>query len=174
MPAVLADPTIVERKVIARSHSIGYIIRLSTTSKAGIGYRGARGHVVGFKQDPTLLLKILPSPEVASSPYYRFLGEADPTEEIPRKFCTVRRGKVLKALEWLKDNNEPYCDVKINYELLHTWPDGAVPPKLIENAIRTEPGLSDRRESYSIDRETMGGDFIDPDVPGDVFENEMD
>ncbi|KAN0074376.1 hypothetical protein V8E54_008313, partial [Elaphomyces granulatus] len=156
MPAVLADLTIVEKNVIARSHLIGYIIRLSTTSKAGVSYRGARGHIIAFKQDPTLLLKILPSPEV--EPHHNITvswdGGAEPTDENLRKFCTVRRKKVLDALEWLKENNELYRDVKINYELLRTWPDDAVPPQLIRNAVRTEPGLSDHREGYSVDRET--------------------
>jgi hypothetical protein len=64
MPAVLADLTIVERNVVARSHLIGYIIRLSMTLKVGFSCRGARGHIVAFKQDPILLLKILPSPEI--------------------------------------------------------------------------------------------------------------
>jgi hypothetical protein len=180
MPAILADLTIVERNVIARSHLIGYIIRLSTTSKVGSSYRGARGHIVAFKQDPTLLLKILPSPEV--EPHYNITvswdGGAEPTDENLRKFCTVRRERVLKALEWLKENNELYRDVKINYELLRTWPDDAVPPQLIQNAVRTEPGLSDHREGYSVDRETMHNNmqtnFLDPDGPDDVFENEMD
>ena len=123
MPAVLADLTIVEKNVIARSHLIGYIIRLSTTSKAGVSYRGARGHIIAFKQDPTLLLKILPSPEV--EPHHNITvswdGGAEPTDENLRKFCTVRRKKVLNALEWLKENNELYRDVKINYELLRTF-----------------------------------------------------
>ena len=180
MPAVLANLTIVEKNVIARSHLIGYIIRLSTTSKAGVSYRGARGHIIAFKQDPTLLLKILPSPEV--EPHHNITvswdGGAEPTDENLRKFCTVRRKKVLNALEWLKENNELYRDVKINYELLRTWPDDAVPPQLIRNAVRTEPGLSDHREGYSVDRETMHNNmqsnFLDPDGPDDVFENEMD
>ncbi|KAN0080787.1 hypothetical protein V8E54_003991 [Elaphomyces granulatus] len=122
MPAVLADLTIVEKNVIARSHLIG-------------------GHIIAFKQDPTLLLKILPSPEV--EPHHNITvswdGGAEPTDENLRKFCTVRRKKVLNALEWLKENNELYRDVKINYELLSTWPDDAVPPQLIRNAVRTEP-----------------------------------
>ena len=166
--------------MIARSHLIGYIIRLSTTSKAGFGYRGARGHIVAFKQDPTLLLKILPSPEI--KPHHNITvswdGGADPIDENLHKFCTVKREKVLKALEWLKENNELYRDVKINYELLRTWPDDAVPRELIQNAVRTEPGLSGHREGYSVDRETLHSntqyDFHDPDEPDEVFENEMD
>jgi hypothetical protein len=123
--------------------------------------------------------RTLPSPEV--KPHHNTVswdGGAEPTEENLRKFCTIRREKVLKALEWLKENNELYRDVKINYKLLHAWPDDAVPPELIQNAVRTEPGLSDHREGYSVDRETshnnMQYDFLNPNGPDEVFENEMD
>jgi len=54
----------------------------------------------------------------------------------------------------------------------------AAPPELIQNAVRTEPGLSDHREGYSVDRETLHSnmqyDFHDPDGPDEVFGNEMD
>jgi len=50
--SVLADLTIVERNVIARSHLIGYIISRRRQKLVLYSYHGARGHVVAFKQDP--------------------------------------------------------------------------------------------------------------------------
>lgn len=50
------DLTLVERQVIARSHFVGYVVRLSAGTNADISYHGARGHIVAFKQDPSELL----------------------------------------------------------------------------------------------------------------------
>jgi hypothetical protein len=187
--------------LIARSHLIGYIIRLSTTSKAGFEFttrpqpkrhksmtdgssisayyiaclnQVLTGPYCCFQTGPPCAWT---SPEV--EPHHNITvswdGGPEPTDENLREFCTVRREKVLNALEWLKENNELYRDVKINDELLRTWPDDAVPPQLIQNAVRTEAGLLDHREGYSETMyKNMQSNFLDPDGPDEVFENEID
>jgi hypothetical protein len=66
-PTVFDELTLIERQVIARCHLVGYVVRLSRDTKAEISYSGSRGHIVAFKQDPSELLSILPSPDLRLS-----------------------------------------------------------------------------------------------------------
>jgi uncharacterized protein DUF6570 len=95
-PSVFDDLTLVERQVIARCHLVGYVIRLSRGTNAGNGYRGARGHIIAFKQDPSELLSILPSPDLRLSNVITVSwdGAAEPSRENLRKFCAIRKQKV--------------------------------------------------------------------------------
>jgi hypothetical protein len=93
------DLTLVERQVIARCHLIEYIVRLSAGTNADISYRGARGHIVAFKQDPTELLTILTSPDLCLSSIIKVSwdGAARLSHNNLRKFCAIRK-KVALAL----------------------------------------------------------------------------
>jgi hypothetical protein len=171
-PSVFDDLTLVERQVIARSHLVGYIVRLSAGTNADISYRGARGHIVAFKQDPSELLNILPSPDLQLSSIITVSwdGAAEPSRENLRKFCAIRKRKVAQALYWLCRHNPLWRDqVTVNEDLLQSWPDEFIPDDLLENVVRTEPGLSDNREGYAMDREEMAQADSD-----EVFENDLD
>jgi hypothetical protein len=171
-PSVFDDLTLVERQVIARCHLVGYIVRLSAGTNADISYRGARGHIVAFKQDPTDLLTILPSPDLRLSSIITVSwdGAARPSQDNLRKFCAIRKKKVAQALYWLCRNNPLWRDhVTVNEDLLQSWPEEFIPDDLLENAVPTEPGLSDNREGYAMDREEMTQGDSD-----EVFENDLD
>ncbi|KAH7378937.1 hypothetical protein BKA64DRAFT_765884 [Cadophora sp. MPI-SDFR-AT-0126] len=60
-PAALRDLNTVEECFIARAHVIGAFLKLTSGAHKGIGYRGARGHYVAVKQDPSNILTILPT-----------------------------------------------------------------------------------------------------------------
>jgi uncharacterized protein DUF6570/helitron helicase-like protein len=171
-PSVFDDLTLVERQVIARCHLVGYIIRLSGGTNADVSYRGARGHIVAFKQDPSELLSILPSPDLRLSSVITVSwdGAVEPSRENLRKFCAIRKRKVAQALYWLCRHNPLWRDhVTVNEELLQSWPEEFIPDDLLENAVRTEPGLSDNREGYAMDRnEILQGDS------DEMFENDVD
>ena len=125
-PTVFDELTLVERQVIARCHLVGYIVRLSRDTKAEISYSGSRGHIVAFKQDPSELLSILPSPDLRLSSIITVSwdGAAEPSQENLRKFCVIRKRKVAQALYWLCRNNPLWRDhVTVNEELLQSWPD---------------------------------------------------
>ena len=74
-PEALKNLNTVEEPFIARAHVVGIFLKLTSGAKRGISYRGSRGHSVAVRQDPSELLKILPSCKVAR-PYddYRQLG----------------------------------------------------------------------------------------------------
>jgi hypothetical protein len=167
---VFDDLTLVERQVIARSHLVGYIICLSAGTSADISYRGDRGHIVAFKQDPSDLLTILPSPDLRLSNIIMSLdGAARPSEGNLRKFYVIRKKKVARALYWLCHNNPLWRQVTVNEDLLQSWPEEFIPDDLLQNAVPTEPGLSDNREGYAMDRDEMTEDRSD-----EVFENDLD
>jgi hypothetical protein len=99
-PTVFDELTLVERQVIARCHLVGYVVRLSRDTKAEISYSGSRDHIVAFKQDPSELLSILPSPDLRLSSIITVSwdGAAEPSQENLRKFCAIRKKKVAQAL----------------------------------------------------------------------------
>jgi hypothetical protein len=118
------------------------------------------------------LLSILPSPDLRLSNVITVSwdGAAEPSRENLRKFCAIRKQKVAQALYWLCRHNPLWRDhVTVNEELLQSWPEEFIPEDLLENAIRTEPGLSDNREGYAMDREEIAQDDSD-----EVFENDLD
>jgi len=57
----------------------------------------------------------------------------------------------------------------VNEDLLQSWPEEFIPDDLLENAVLTEPGLSDNREGYAMDREEMTQGDSD-----EVFETDLD
>lgn len=60
-PDALRDLNTVEERFIARAHVIGAFLKLASSARKGISYRGARGHYVAVKQDPSNILSILPT-----------------------------------------------------------------------------------------------------------------
>ena len=96
-------------------------------------------------------------------------GAARPSQENLRKFCLIRKKKVAQALYWLCRNNPLWRDqVTVNEDLLQSWPEEFIPDDLLDNAVPTEPGLSDNCEGYAMDREETQGD------DDEVFENDLD
>jgi hypothetical protein len=74
-------------------------LKLTSSAKRGIGYRGSRGHCVAIKQDLSELLRILPARGLQD--YTTITVSWDrgtpPSENLAR-FCAVDKAKVLYAL----------------------------------------------------------------------------
>jgi hypothetical protein len=77
-PAALRDLNTVEERFIARAHVIGAFLKLTSSAQKGISYRGARGHYVAVKQDPSNILSILPIKRLQDHTTIE-LGEGDST-----------------------------------------------------------------------------------------------
>jgi hypothetical protein len=155
-PDCLRDLTMIEQFFISRAHLIGYVLRLSQKGKPGISYRSAAVHIMAFKQDPSELLRILPSVELDPHQFVTVSWEGGkrPLKASLLRFCQVRNSRVLAALQWLCANNPIYKDVTINTSLLDTWSDEPfIPPSLLDDAAVTGPGLSDNRDGYARDTE---------------------
>jgi hypothetical protein len=155
-PDVLKGLTLVEEFFISQAHLIGYILQLDVKSRPGISYRSVAGHIMAFKQDPSKLLKILPSSELAPHDFITvsWEGQKKPTRENLMRFCQVQKARVLNSLIWLCKHNPLYANVDINTDLLNTWSDEPfIPQGLQDNSIETEPGLVNDRSGYLQDLE---------------------
>jgi hypothetical protein len=99
-PPALRDINTVEERFTARAHVIGAFLKLTSGAQKGISYRGARGHYVAVKQDPSNILSILPIKRLQDHTTITVSWEKEtpPSEENLARFCSVNKNKVLQAL----------------------------------------------------------------------------
>jgi hypothetical protein len=170
-PDVLKGLNTVEERFIARAHVIGAFLKLTSGAQKGISYRGGRGHYVAVKQDPSNLLMILPTRKLLAHTTITVSWEHNtpPSEENLARFCSVDKSKVLHALLWLCANNPVYKSVKIDYELLDSWPDNHIPQEIRDAFLTLRlgdttvgPTVTDEREGYATQ------------LQNGRFENELD
>jgi hypothetical protein len=110
----------VEEAFIVRAHIIGIFLKLISGAKGGISYRGSRGYSVTVRQDPSELLKILPSIRLRDHTTITVSWDrgTPPSEENLVRFCSIDKVKVVNALLWLCTNNPDYKSVVIDYSIL--------------------------------------------------------
>lgn len=98
---------------------------------------GVRGHFIIFPSYPERVSRLLPAliDKIVSYVCVLFVGSSRPTQEWLKKKAKpllVRREKVHRALEWLKENNSLYKDIEINYDILNHFPSEFVPPVCVD------------------------------------------
>jgi len=170
-PAVLKNLNTVEEAFIARAHVIGMFLKLTSGAQRGISYRGSRGHCVAVRQDPSQLLRILPARRLQDHTTITVSWDrgTPPSDENLARFCSVDKGKVLRALLWLCSNNPVYRSVSIDYSVLDSWPDIHIPQEIRDAFIAlgsetafTQAPVTDEREGYATS------------LQGGLFENDLD
>jgi len=170
-PEVLKNLNAVEEAFIARAHVVGIFLKLTSGAKKGISYRGSRGHSVAVRQDPSQLLKILPTRRLQDHTTITVSWDraSPPSEENLARFCSICKAKVLNALLWLCVNNPVYKPVVIDYSVLNSWPDHHIPQEIRDAFITLDSEsapqdtiLEDEREGYATSLENG------------LFENELD
>ncbi|KAL5312917.1 hypothetical protein ACEPPN_019343 [Leptodophora sp. 'Broadleaf-Isolate-01'] len=89
-PVALRGLNTVEECFIARAHVIGAFLKLTSGAQKGISYRGARGHYVAVKQDPSNILSILPTKRLQDHTTITVSWEKEtpPSEENLARFCS--------------------------------------------------------------------------------------
>jgi hypothetical protein len=170
-PAVLKDLNTVEEAFIARAHVLGVFLKLTSGAKRGMSYRGSRGHSVAVRQDPSGLLKILPTRRLRDHTTITVSWDrgTPPSEENLARFCSVNKAKVSNALLWLCANNPVYRSVTIDYSVLDSWPDHHIPQEIRDAFIAlgseagsTQAPVTDEREGYATS------------LQDGLFENDLD
>jgi hypothetical protein len=170
-PEVLRNLNAVEEAFIARAHVVGIFLKLTSGAKKGISYRGSRGHSVAVRQDPSELLKILPTRRLQDHTSITVSWDrgTPPSEENLARFCSVDKAKVVNALLWLCSNSPVYKSVIIDYHVLDTWPDHHIPQDIRDAFIAlgaergsTDAPIEDERDGYAAS------------LRGGLFENELD
>jgi hypothetical protein len=170
-PEVLKDLNTVEEAFIARAHVLGVFLKLTSGAKRGMSYRGSRGHSVAVRQDPSGLLKILPTRRLRDHTTITVSWDrgTPPSEENLARFCSVNKAKVSNALLWLWANNPVYRSVTIDYFVLDSWPDDHIPQEIRDAFIAldseagsTQAPVTDEREGYAMS------------LQDGLFENDLD
>ena len=170
-PEALKNLNTVEEAFIARAHVIGIFLKLTSGAKGGVSYRGSRGHSVAVRQDPSELLKILPTARLRDHTTITVSWDrgTPPSEENLARFCSVDKAKVVNALLWLCAHNPGYKSVVVDYSVLDSWSDHHIPQEIRDAFITlgSEPGstdtpVEDEREGYATSLRDR------------LFENELD
>lgn len=133
VPSELQSLTYAEELVIARAHTTKCWARITSGSSSGpLAQRAAHGNVCVHPHEISKLATVLPRPMSTLYDEIVVIFVSDNQEATSNIFertpLLVRRGHILRALEWLKRNNPLYSDITIDYEALKEYPaDGRVP-----------------------------------------------
>lgn len=152
-PSVLDDLTPAEECLIARSHPLGVTLKLRPGGRSSpINYRALRSHFIVIPQDPGPLLDILPSPELRLHNLIRvfWLGQHRPLHSDLGPFLSVRKSKVLAALEYLLHHNHLYRSVTINHAMIDHWSDDFIPTELRDSIVFLDESDHHEREGYTV------------------------
>ena len=129
VPPQLSQLTYAEELVIARAHATKCWTKLngSSRSKGQTAQRSASGNVCIHPHEITRIATHLPRPINAlyDEIIVIFVSEGRPaTEDMFKKTpLIVRRGYILRVLQWLKQHNPLYSDVEIDLAALAEYPD---------------------------------------------------
>ncbi|KAJ7122514.1 hypothetical protein C8R43DRAFT_899918, partial [Mycena crocata] len=128
MPDELLGLTYVEELVIARAHTTKCWIKLNAgSSSRTLRQRAASGNVCIHPHEITTLGNTLPRPMSALYDEVVVIFVSNDQEATAESFkhtpLLVRRGRILKALKWLKENNPLYHDIIIDFAALAEYPD---------------------------------------------------
>ncbi|KAJ6522570.1 hypothetical protein B0H19DRAFT_872834, partial [Mycena capillaripes] len=140
--------------MIARCRAKCWIIQLKEEGdySTPITQRGVRGHIIVYPQRPSDIAKVLPPSidEIVTPICVIFVGSNPPTQEWLQKKAkplTVRKEKVMAALNWLKTHNPLYKDVEINQHVFDGQPNEAILPFHVQH-ILPSTGVASATSSY--------------------------
>jgi hypothetical protein len=170
-PEVLKDLNTVEEAFIARAHVLGVFLKLTSGAKRGMSYRGSRGHSVAVRQDPSRLLKILPTRRLRDHITITVSWDrgTPPSEENLVRFCSVNKARVSNALLWLCANNPVYRSVTIDYSVLDSWPEHHIPQEIRDTFIALGSKAGSKKSPVMDEREGYATSLQDG-----LFENDLD
>jgi hypothetical protein len=142
-PHELQFLTLPERMLVAKFFPAAYIIKLYPKKKGARFwdkcqmYSGLRGNVSTYRLDQSQITSMIDGSAMphttdilAATIGITFVGPRNlPDRGLPDMF-KVRRARVKKALEWLKDNNPLFKDITISTSRLAQIPEDGVPYEL--------------------------------------------
>ncbi|KAI1782008.1 hypothetical protein LXA43DRAFT_907044, partial [Ganoderma leucocontextum] len=153
VPLELRELTFIEEQIVALSRAKCCIIHMkqdgepasnldSEGSRRPNAQRGFKGHIVIYPQRPGEVAQALPPPlaDLVTPVCVIFVGSNAPSLDWLRKKAKpliVRREKIRAALQWLKDHNVLYKDIRIDDDHLNTLPDDDILPVHIEHVLPT-------------------------------------
>jgi hypothetical protein len=130
VPAELQGLTIPEEKLISLYRHNSCIIKLhspfhsTTTAQAAL-----KGNCISFLQNVPNIVNSLPLTldDLCDTLKVIFVGARPPERIHLRKILTVRKKKIIQALQWLKKHNVLYRNIDINLKNIDQLPEDDVP-----------------------------------------------
>ncbi|CAF3928659.1 unnamed protein product [Rotaria sordida] len=150
VPAELQGLTIPEQKLISLYRHNSCVIKLqspfhsTTTSQTAL-----KGNCITFIQNIPNIVNSLPLKlnDLCDTLKVIFVGSRPPERIHLRKILTVRKKKIIQALQWLKKYNILYQSIEINLENIAQLPEDDVPESIMstmEQKISDEDIQSER------------------------------
>lgn len=130
IPVELQGLTIPEQKLISLYRHNSCIIKLhspfhsTTTAQAAL-----KGNCISFLQNVPNIVESLPLTldDLCDSLKVIFIGSRPPNRIHLRKVLTVRKKRIIEALQWLKKHNLLYQKININIQNINQLPEDDVP-----------------------------------------------
>lgn len=134
VPAELQDLTIPEEKLVSLYRHNSCVIKLhspfhsATTSQAAL-----KGNCITFLQNIPNIVTSLPLAldDLCDTIKVIFVGSRPPERIHLKKILTVRKKKVVGALNWLKRYNILYQNIQINMNTIAQLPEDDVPESIM-------------------------------------------
>ncbi|CAF5147421.1 unnamed protein product, partial [Rotaria sp. Silwood1] len=147
VPAELQDLTIPEEKLISLYRHNSCVIKLhspfhsTTTAQTAL-----KGNCITFLQNVPDIVNSLPLQleDLCDTLKVIFVGAHPPQRIQLKKVLTVRKKKIIKALQWLKKYNVLYQHIDINLKNIDALPEDNVPECIMSTM---EQKLSDEEVS---------------------------
>ncbi|CAF4251337.1 unnamed protein product [Rotaria socialis] len=134
VPKELQGLTIPEQRLIAVYRHNSCIVKLrSSFHSTATAQSAIKGNCISFPQDVVNIATTLPLAldDLCDSLKIIFVGCRTPERNQLKNILTVRKNKVLGALQWLKQNNPLYRSIVINRSIIDKLPDDDVPECLL-------------------------------------------
>ncbi|KAJ7330931.1 hypothetical protein DFH08DRAFT_635302, partial [Mycena albidolilacea] len=127
IPPELSSLTYTEELVIARAHTTKCWVKINAGSGPPILHqRSASGNVWIHPHEISTLATVLPRPMFTLYDEIAIIFVSDDHEATADMFkrtpFLVRRGHILRALNWLKENNPLYRNIEIDLIALAEYP----------------------------------------------------
>lgn len=130
VPNQLQNLTIPEQRLIALYRHNSCIVKLhSSFHSTSTAQSALKGNCISFPQDVINIATTLPLEldDLCDSLKIIFVGCRTPPRHQLKNILTVRKRKVLEALQWLNQNNPLYRYVTINQSSINKLPEDDIP-----------------------------------------------
>lgn len=150
IPTELQGLTIPEEKLISLYRHNSCIIKLqSPFHSATTAQTALKGNCITFLQNVPNIVNSLPLAlaDLCDTLKVIFIGARPPDRLHLRRVLTVRKKKIIQALQWLKKNNALYQNININLENIAQLPEDDIPECImstLEQKIGDEEAQSER------------------------------
>jgi hypothetical protein len=134
IPIELQGLTIPEEKLISLYRHNNCVIKLqSPFHSPETSQTALKGNCITFLQNIPNIVRSLPLKldDLCDTLKVIFVGSRPPSRIHLRKILTIRKNKVIQALQWLKKHNILYRNVEISNENIAQLPEDEVPECII-------------------------------------------